>query len=410
MAQDAIPALNARIQSLAEELRAVRGQLAGTHVGSKLVATIVQGVLPPDSGGSGLVGSPLGVSIWKNNNAGSLSQGAVVREVGDRLFDNTAIVDSRIVIGVLDGSAEDGTTAVATQHEGRVRHVGYQSVVNVTGAVAVDDYLSSSTTAGRARSTGRNKTQGTFAIALTANASGNGTVAAYLFPASGAGGGGGGAGSPGPPGEDGEDGAAGPAGVPGAPGPTGATGATGATGPAGTPGGPPGPMGPPGVDGLDGEDGIPGPPGARGPAGVVAFSGCRVFRTTNQSIANATNTMLSFDSEIFDVGGYHDNAVNPTRLTAPVTGYYLVGGHCEWDNGGTGNREVNIFQSGTTRVAKNRVALNGVTTYDLVEATLIFMTAGDYVEMEVRQTNTGALNVLTVGNYSPIFWISYQGA
>lgn len=229
-----ISQLTAQVASLAEELRAIRGQLAGTHVGSKLVSTVLQGTLPPANGGSGLIGDPLGVGIWQNANAGTLSQGAVVIYSGDRLFDVTTTADRRIVIGVLDGSAEGNSVNVLTGHQGRIRHVGYQSVVNVAGAVAVNDYLSTSTTSGRARSTGRVRTVGTFAIALTANVSGNGTVAALIVPATGAGAGSGsGGGAPGPPGEDGADGADGP---PGPPGRAGAAGAAGATGPAGAAG------------------------------------------------------------------------------------------------------------------------------------------------------------------------------
>ena len=39
--------------------------------------------------------------------------------------------------------------------------------------------------------------------------------------------------------------------------------------------------------------------------------------TANQSISDATETAVAFNSESFDVGGMHDNSTNNSRLTIP---------------------------------------------------------------------------------------------
>lgn len=135
-------------------------------------------VLSTGGGGSGIVGSPLGVTIWENQSGGTRSQGYVVVSSGDRLFDDTTTVGDPRVIGVLDDDA------IQVGANGRVRHIGYQRVVNVQGAVVAGNYLRTSATAGSAEDAGGVMTAGCFAIALTAAAGpGAGQVAAYVMAA-----------------------------------------------------------------------------------------------------------------------------------------------------------------------------------------------------------------------------------
>ena len=183
MVQAAISKVWHTLQSHDEEIRKLRGKLDNITVGARLVPVIFTGVLPPNSGGTGIVGSPLGVTVWQNDSGAPLSQGAVIVASGDRLFTTTTTVANLRVIGVLDGSASSDSVAVANGEQGRVRHIGYQSVINVVGAVVAFDYLRTSATAQRAESLGATPNEGAFAIALTAFAGpGNGQVTAYVFP------------------------------------------------------------------------------------------------------------------------------------------------------------------------------------------------------------------------------------
>lgn len=166
-----------RLLSLEREVRHLRtltqslGSLGGARV------TTVVGVLDPAHGGTGVTGSILGsVTYWQNASGAQRDQGTVVVENGDRTFDVTTVVGDRLVIGVLDD------TGIIVGALGRVRHSGYQAVVNVQGAVVAGDYLRTSATAGRAESAGAAKVSGMFGIALTAFAGpGAGTVTAFLF-------------------------------------------------------------------------------------------------------------------------------------------------------------------------------------------------------------------------------------
>lgn len=53
------------------------------------------------------------------------------------------------------------------------------------------------------------------------------------------------------------------------------------------------------------------------------FEGALVMKTTSQSISAGVETALTWDSEVYDLNGYHDNVTNNSRLTVP-SGVSLV--------------------------------------------------------------------------------------
>lgn len=108
-----------------------------------------------------------------NNTGGTVSRGYVgvlSAAATDSLLATTTAGDTRLVAVVLDVS-------IASAAQGYVALYGLVSTVNVNGAVARGDQLQTHTSAGYSR-TGSG---GSFARALTTNASGNGTVAALLY-------------------------------------------------------------------------------------------------------------------------------------------------------------------------------------------------------------------------------------
>ncbi len=124
---------------------------------------------------------------WQNASSGNVEQtikvltnkegGSVAK--GDVLTVNTGTTDAFEATDAVDddfiGIANDAISDNAT---GQVVQTGYMDEVNVTGSVAIGDFLSPSTTAKKARGTGI-WTDRTFGIALSADASGK--VSAYIF-------------------------------------------------------------------------------------------------------------------------------------------------------------------------------------------------------------------------------------
>jgi hypothetical protein len=117
-----------------------------------------------------------------------------------------------------------------------------------------------------------------------------------------------------------------------------------------------------------------------------------VKRAATQSIPNATNTYVAFDTEIFDLGTNWDAGL-PERLTAAIAGKFLISGRVNFATGTTGFREATIQRSDNTDFGANRMsACNTGDTVCSVVA-LVPMTAGQYCRLRVHQTQGVALNL-----------------
>lgn len=148
---------------------------------------------------------------------------------------------------------------------------------------------------------------------------------------------------------------------------------------------------------------------ASGSLGTGAFASsipaARVMNSADQSIADATATALSFDSERYDSAALHDTAVNNSRLTAPVTGIYEVTVNMLWDDSPTGSRVLRVLRNGASVLAVATHPTVGSTGQNLT--TVARLAAGDYVEAYVSQDSGSALSVLESGDYSPEFSMTW---
>jgi len=148
-------------------------------------------------------------------------------------------------------------------------------------------------------------------------------------------------------GATGPTGPLGPVGVTGPTGALGGTGETGVTAPTGGQGatGPTGATGPAGTFGQTGATGPSGATGATGPDGVgLSPASCRVGKTVRQLIPNSgLLNQLTWDTEDFDVGPCHDNAINNPFIIPPFGGAYLVTANIHFGDSGTGTS----FSAGT---------------------------------------------------------------
>jgi len=121
------------------------------------------------------------------------------------------------------------------------------------------------------------------------------------------------------------------------------------------------------------------------PASSASYSGCRLTKLSgNQSIPDSTYTAVTWPTEVFDVGGYHDTSTNTSRITIPSGkgGYYRF----SWSEGITAAASTcTIYTNGT---AGTRNAFINVPNAEANQATMILSLAvGDYVEVYLRQTS-----------------------
>lgn len=144
----------------------------------------------------------------------------------------------------------------------------------------------------------------------------------------------------------------------------------------------------------------------------------RVYRSTEQSVATGGWRAISFDTERWDTGansdystGFWEGVTNPTRLTAPVSGNYIITGHVVFALAvAAGN--IRGIQVSMTRpsaaalpIARHTQSPTSTTTAMSI-ATAYWLRAGDYVELYVYQDTGGGLDIATETNYSPEFTIT----
>jgi hypothetical protein len=129
--------------------------------------------------------------------------------------------------------------------------------------------------------------------------------------------------------------------------------------------------------------------------GGGAFVGASVYLSFDQSIANNTNTPASWGSEAYDTDSLHDNAVNPERLTVNATGYWRVSGFVEFDINSTGYRAAYLAKNGSY---ENQVvegpSTSATTQWGAAFSFTKYLVSGDYLELIVKQTSGGALNLI----------------
>jgi hypothetical protein len=149
-----------------------------------------------------------------------------------------------------------------------------------------------------------------------------------------------------------------------------------------------------------------------GGGGTVAFSGARVYRSTNTTINNNSEVALEFDSERYDTDGYHSTVTNTSRFTIPAgkAGKYRITGQVGWSSHASNARLSKIRLNGTTSIATvtGPPSPSGAGT-DQIVTTTYDLAVGDYVELTVYQLSGTSINVDSSGNYTPEFMLELIG-
>ena len=143
------------------------------------------------------------------------------------------------------------------------------------------------------------------------------------------------------------------------------------------------------------------------PASGSTFSGTFVYNSTDQSIANSTNTTLTWNTESFDVDGYHSTATNTSRFTIPTgkTGYFLFTANIGWSNNSTGIRQVFFLKNGTP-IATIESTTSSPGFVEQSPSITVSLSAADYLEIRVWQNSGTTENVRNASSAS----ITYLGA
>jgi hypothetical protein len=150
---------------------------------------------------------------------------------------------------------------------------------------------------------------------------------------------------------------------------------------------------------------------ARMPLGAVPTVAARVYSSQDEpsplQIAGQPVQRVSFDTVSFDTAGMFKPS-DPTRLTAPVGGIYLITTNISWEVSGTNglNRAVYVYVDGHAVAVDQRPPAEETRQ---VVTTVYKLNAGDYVEVGAAQDEAGSLKVNAVGDYAPslsLVWIA----
>lgn len=137
-------------------------------------------------------------------------------------------------------------------------------------------------------------------------------------------------------------------------------------------------------------------------SGDVSFAGditasaqprCSAYHSTTQSLNSGAQTMISLDSEDYDVGTMHDLVTNNSRITIPAGagGLYLIIGRVDYAANSTGARRAEIFKNGT-RIFRNQIPAAAAQITSVQAVSLQVLAAADYIELGGFQDSGGALN------------------
>jgi len=123
-----------------------------------------------------------------------------------------------------------------------------------------------------------------------------------------------------------------------------------------------------------------------------------VRRSSPQSIPTYTDTAIEFDSVVRNDGGVW-SASNPSRMTAPFDGWYSITGGAHWAPISWAGRRIYIVKNGA---APFEGLTSVVSTPDhndpmLSTSAIIYMVAGDYVELRVNQNVGYTINIQSTG-------------
>jgi hypothetical protein len=124
--------------------------------------------------------------------------------------------------------------------------------------------------------------------------------------------------------------------------------------------------------------------------------GARVHLTAAETITTSTFTALPWDAEARDDGGFWAVSPNPTRLTIPTgeDGWYDVIGNVRWAGDTTGDRYLEVYLNGTTKIGVSRVdALSSAVGQRQQVSSTHYLEADDYVELRAWHDKGSNLDI-----------------
>jgi hypothetical protein len=131
------------------------------------------------------------------------------------------------------------------------------------------------------------------------------------------------------------------------------------------------------------------------PAGST-FTGVSLYNSAAQSISNNTDTIVLFDSELYDTNTFHSTSSNTGRITIPTGqgGYYQFNCSVQFQNLSGGNRRVILYKNGAVMSDNTGYQIENGSGLTSIKFTVVLnAAAGDYFTMIAFADQGGAINL-----------------
>ena len=135
----------------------------------------------------------------------------------------------------------------------------------------------------------------------------------------------------------------------------------------------------------------------------------RIYRNSNQSIADSTSAAISFTTATYDPSSFWSSG---SHLTFPASsdGYYSITAHVDFAFNSGGYRQISIVKNGTTTIATTSIDASSNNDTILSLTTEYSFVATDYIQLFVYQNSGGALDVVRAADYSPVLSLHRIGS
>lgn len=128
-------------------------------------------------------------------------------------------------------------------------------------------------------------------------------------------------------------------------------------------------------------------------------------RTATQSFTNNTPAFVTWNTELIDRDGGHDNATNAQRYTAQTAGWYMITAAVDWVNFSGGSRQISMSRSGAAQYSEARGASPSSYSSNNLLAVPLFLSVADYVEISAIQ-DSGSTITVNPSSRLTVEWIS----
>lgn len=139
--------------------------------------------------------------------------------------------------------------------------------------------------------------------------------------------------------------------------------------------------------------------------------GARVWHDAEVVSTSGVTLKIPFNSELYDTDTIHSTTVNNTRLTCKTAGKYIIGGHFFiGPSAGGARRATNILLNNTTVITYDEKWGASASVFPgMILSTVRNLAVDDYIELQFYQDSGGDINIQTVTEYSPIFYMQRIG-